>query len=62
MTVNLSLLTNGSYRSILFEDGLNVVKGATDYKNTVITVTAKDKLNIKLASGGGWVARFEKIQ
>jgi alpha-glucosidase len=62
LTINLSFLGEGSYKAIIFEDGVNADKDATDYKRTVSTVTAKDKLAVKLASGGGWAARFEKVQ
>ncbi|WP_259067013.1 glycoside hydrolase family 97 protein [Mucilaginibacter sp. X4EP1] len=62
ITVDLSFLSEGSYRAVLFEDGLNAGKDATDYKKNIITVSAKDKLTIKMASGGGWAARFEKIK
>jgi len=62
LTIDLSFLGNGSYRAIFFEDGINANKDATDYKKTVTTVTANDKLSISLASGGGWAARFEKIK
>jgi alpha-glucosidase len=61
ITVDLSFLGGGNYRAVLFEDGVNAGKDATDYKKTVINVSAKDKLTIKMASGGGWAARFEKI-
>jgi alpha-glucosidase len=59
--IDLSFLGEGKYRAIIFEDGVNADRDATDYKKTIVTVTAKDKLNIKMASGGGWSARFEKI-
>jgi alpha-glucosidase len=62
ITVDLSFIGEGNYQAILFEDGINAGKDATDYKKTTLTVTAKDKLNIKMASGGGWAARFEKIK
>ncbi|MCR8561867.1 glycoside hydrolase family 97 protein [Mucilaginibacter sp. BJC16-A38] len=61
LTVDLSFLGDGSYKAIIFEDGINANKDATDYTTKTITVTAKDKLNIKIASGGGWAARFEKL-
>jgi alpha-glucosidase len=61
LTIDLSFLGEGSYRAILFEDGLNANKDATDYTKTVSTVSAKDKLTIKMASGGGWAAKFEKL-
>ncbi|CAN5488412.1 hypothetical protein BH09BAC6_BH09BAC6_33810 [soil metagenome] len=61
ITVDLSFLGDGKFKATLFEDGVNAGKDATDYKKTVTTVSAKDKLNIKMASGGGWAAKFEKI-
>jgi alpha-glucosidase len=60
ITVDLSFLGEGSYKATIFEDGVNAGRDATDYTRKVITVTAKDKLNVKMASGGGWAARFEK--
>ena len=60
ITVDLSFLGDGNYKAIVFEDGVNADRDATDYTTKTITVTAKDKLNIKMASGGGWAARFEK--
>jgi alpha-glucosidase len=61
VTIDLSFLGVGRYRAVLFEDGVNADRDATDYKRTVVTVTAKDKLTVKMASGGGWAARFEKL-
>ena len=60
LTVDLSFLGEGTYKATIFEDGLNAGRDGTDYTRKVITVTAKDKLNIQMASGGGWAARFEK--
>jgi alpha-glucosidase len=54
-------LGEGSYQATIFEDGVNAGHDATDYTRRVITVTAADKLTIKMASGGGWAARFEKV-
>jgi len=58
--IDLSFLGEGSYKAIIFEDGVNAGRDGTDYTHKVITVTAKDKLAVKMASGGGWTARFEK--
>jgi alpha-glucosidase len=58
ITMDLSFLGGGNYKATIFEDGINAGKDATDYTRKVITVTAKDKLTIKMASGGGWAARF----
>jgi len=60
LTVDLSFLGDGQYKATIFEDGINAGKDGTDYTSKTITVTAKDKLNIKMASGGGWAARFDK--
>lgn len=61
ISVDLSFLGEGSYKATIFADGLNADKEGTDYIRKVITVTAKDKLDIQMASGGGWAARFEKL-
>jgi alpha-glucosidase len=61
MTLDLSFLGEGNYKAVIFEDGVNADKDGTDYKRMVVNVSAKDKLNIKLASGGGWAARLEKV-
>lgn len=61
LTINLSFLGPGQYRAVLFSDGLNAGKDGTDYTKQVITVTANDAINISMATGGGWAARFEKI-
>ncbi len=62
LTMDLSFLGNGTYKAIIFEDGVNANRDATDYTKRIINVTAIDKLPVKLASGGGWAARFEKVQ
>jgi alpha-glucosidase len=59
--VDLSFLGDGNYKAIIFEDGVNADRDATDYTRKVINVTSKDKFTVKLAPGGGWAARFEKI-
>lgn len=61
LTIDLSFLGEGTYKAVIFEDGVNADRDGTDYKRTVVNLTSKDKLNIKLASGGGWAARLEKV-
>jgi alpha-glucosidase len=61
ITIDLSFLGEGSYKAVLFSDGLNANRNATDYVHKEVTLTSKDKLTVKLASGGGWAARFEKV-
>jgi alpha-glucosidase len=62
ITMGLSFLGDGNYKAIIFEDGVNAGRDATDYTRKVVNVTAKDKLSIKMAPGGGWSARFEKVR
>ena len=61
ITVDLSFLGGGTFKAIVFEDGVNAGRNGADYVRKEITVTAKDKLPVKMASGGGWSARFEKL-
>jgi len=60
VTIDLSFLGDENYKAVIFEDGVNANRDATDYVRKVITVTAKDKLTLNMTSGGGWAARFEK--
>ncbi|WP_121808318.1 glycoside hydrolase family 97 protein [Mucilaginibacter kameinonensis] len=61
LAIDLYFLGEGTYKAVIFEDGINADRNGTDYKRTVVNLTSKDKLNIKLASGGGWAARLEKV-
>ena len=56
LTIDLSFLGDGQHEANIFADGANARKEASDYKHTVQTVTASDKLKIHLSSGGGWTA------
>ncbi|MGZ3751337.1 MAG: glycoside hydrolase family 97 protein [Mucilaginibacter sp.] len=62
LTIDLSFLPAGSYKATIFQDGINADRDGTDYIQSVTTVKSKDILTVKLASGGGWAARFEKIK
>jgi Glycoside hydrolase 97. len=61
MIIDLSFLSKGNYQAVIFRDGINADRDATDYKKETIKVTSSDKLKIQLAPGGGWAARIEKI-
>jgi len=58
LAFDLSFLGEGKYKMILYRDGDNADRIAIDYKKEVKTVNATDRLTIKLAPGGGWVARL----
>ena len=64
-TVDLSLdcLSPGeSYQATIVTDGINANHHAEDYRVTAKTVTADDKLKLKLASGGGFIMTLIKKQ
>ncbi|MEO7213299.1 glycoside hydrolase family 97 protein [Mucilaginibacter sp.] len=61
ITIDLSFLGEGSYKAVLFSDGVNANRNGEDYVRKEVTLTSKDKLTVKLASGGGWAAKFEKV-
>lgn len=60
LTLNLNFLPAGQYHADIFADGVNALKDATDYQHHLQTVTATDRLNIHLSSGGGWTAILKK--
>jgi alpha-glucosidase len=59
ITLDFSFLPKGNYQAVIFKDGVNADRDATDYKNELIKIASGDKLKIQLAPGGGWVARIE---
>jgi alpha-glucosidase len=54
-------LKPGRYRLEAIEDGLNANTRAEDYKKIVKDFQSGDVLKLKLASGGGWVARITPV-
>ncbi|MDG1732980.1 MAG: glycoside hydrolase family 97 protein [Thalassotalea sp.] len=60
-TLDLSFLdSNSQYGLESFADGINANKYAQDYKIQTKTINPNNKLTIKLAKNGGWVARLSK--
>lgn len=55
--LDLSFLPNAEYTIEVFQDGMNADRYASDYKKLVYTINPKITQKIKLAPGGGWVAR-----
>ncbi len=60
MTLDCSFLPQGNYRIEIMQDGINAERNGNDYKKTVRKITNGTKLNLKLASGGGWAAIIER--
>jgi alpha-glucosidase len=61
LTLDFSFLGEGNYQAVVFKDGINADRDATDYKCETIKIKQGDKLTIHLAPAGGWVARIEKL-
>ena len=62
LTVDCSFLDEGKYLATIFSDGVNADSVARDFQMKQQTVDANDKLSIKLASGGGFVIRFDVVE
>lgn len=62
INLDLSFLKEGNYTIDIFADGPNANRNGTDYTKTTRTITAKDKLTLEMAPGGGWVARISPVK
>ncbi|WP_204376125.1 glycoside hydrolase family 97 protein [Hymenobacter coccineus] len=62
LTLDCAFLGPGTYEAVIFRDGLNADRDATDYQREVVRVSATDKLRIKLSGGGGWAARIYPVR
>lgn len=58
LSVDLTFLPEGGFEAVIFKDGMNASQYGSDYKKEVTPISNQDKLEIKLAPGGGWVARI----
>jgi alpha-glucosidase len=56
--IELSFLPAGAHTLVAWQDGINAAVMASDYKRTSAPVSAKTKLKLRLAPGGGWAARI----
>jgi alpha-glucosidase len=62
VAIDLSFLPPGNYEAVIYRDGLNADRDATDYKMEKLAVKSGDKLQVHLAGGGGWVARITAVK
>ncbi|MGD1895291.1 MAG: glycoside hydrolase family 97 C-terminal domain-containing protein [Cyclobacteriaceae bacterium] len=58
MTLDLSFLSEGNYQAEVFRDGINAQQVARDFEKTSVDVPDNKQLTIKMAPGGGYVARI----
>jgi len=61
LTVKLDFLPDGKYKMLVWEDGINADRNAKDFKMETIEVTKDSNVIIKMAKGGGYVARIVKF-
>lgn len=61
LIIDFSFLESGKYKIEVFSDGANSNRYAADYKHSTFNIDSQEKLKIKLASGGGWIAKITKL-
>ena len=61
ISIDFSFLGEGTFEAIIFKDGMNANKDATDYKKEIIQVSAKDKKTFHLSNGGGLAMQIKKL-
>jgi len=60
--IPLDFLENNKYKLEYIEDGLNANQRAEDYMLKEKIVTNSDKVNIRMASGGGWIGKLSILE
>lgn len=62
MSLDLSFLPAGDYELVSFRDGVNANRAAQDYVREIIPVKSGQRLNIRLAPGGGFAGKLVRKQ
>jgi alpha-glucosidase len=62
LEIDFSFLPAGKFQMEAYQDGPNANRHASDYQKVVSQITRATKLKIKLAEGGGWVARIYSVK
>jgi hypothetical protein len=60
LALDLSFLGPGEWRLTGYEDGPNAHRYGADHRRVFRTVTAAERLVLRLAPGGGWAGRFAR--
>jgi alpha-glucosidase len=61
-TIDCSFLDEGEYKAVIYQDGINADRYASDYKRIEMKVNKSTILHIEMAPGGGWVGRLVKCE
>ncbi len=59
--VDMNFLDKRKYNCSIYEDGINSDRYGSDYHHFEKTISQGDSLRIKLAPGGGWVAKISQM-
>lgn len=60
LTLELDFLEGGAWRAVAFADGPNAHRNPVDYRRHVLEIRPREPLEVRLAPGGGWVARLDR--
>ena len=58
LTLDLSFLPEGNYTVVLYRDGMNADRVATDYRKETMELPADRQLKVRMAPGGGFAAKI----
>lgn len=59
--VSASFLGEGNYKMLVWKDGINAERNARDFKMETLEVNKNSIITLPMVKGGGYVARFVKI-
>ena len=62
ITLPTAFLGEGEWTAQIVEDGVNAERDATDHVHRTAKIKAGEPLEVKMAPGGGWTARFERVR
>jgi alpha-glucosidase len=60
--LDFSFLGSANHEAVVFKDGINADRDATDYKKETVSISPGQKIKIHLAPGGGWAARINTVK
>lgn len=60
LNISLDFVPEGDYVIEIFRDGINADRAACDYKREIFDLPADRKIDVKMVSGGGYVAKIYK--